>query len=66
LWHGQQACPLSRGKNGTAGHRFSFLKMEVFDKPHPVTNVARKIKARPFSQIVLDMLFSISYHHNEF
>jgi hypothetical protein len=42
-----------------------FLKTQVFDKPRPVTDAARKIKALPFSQIVLDMLFSINYHYNE-
>lgn len=43
-----------------------FLKTQVFDKPCPVTDAARKIKALPFSQIVLDMLFSINYRYNGF
>lgn len=29
-------------------------------------DAARKIKAFPFSQIILDMPFSIDYHYNEF
>jgi hypothetical protein len=54
-------------KEWNGGPSVSLLKNGgFFDKPHPVTDVARKIKARSFSQIVLDMLFSINYHHNEF
>ncbi len=30
------------------------------------TDTACKIKKLPFSQIVIDMLFSIDYHYNEF
>jgi uncharacterized protein len=32
------------------------LKTQVFEKPRPATDAACKIKAFPFSQIVLDML----------
>jgi hypothetical protein len=31
-----------------------------------ITDTARKIKKLPFSPIVIDMLFSIDYHYNEF
>ena len=34
--------------------------------PHQTNDVTREIKALQFSKIVLEMLFSIAYHRNEF
>ena len=38
----------------------------VCDKPAKATGMAREIKALLFSKIVLEILFLIAYHLNEF
>ena len=51
----------------TAGHVVSFfLKTRVCDKLAKATGAAREIKALRFSKMVLEILFSIAYHFNEF
>ncbi len=42
------------------------LQTEVFEKPSVVTDMAGRIKALPFSQIVHETIFSIRYHDDEF
>jgi hypothetical protein len=63
----QQACPLGGGQDRTAWHADSFfLKTRDFERSHQTTDVTREIKALRFSQIVLETIFSNSYHDNEF
>jgi hypothetical protein len=63
----QQACPLGGGQDRTAWHAVPFfLETRNFERPHQTIDVTREIKALRFSKIVLEMLFSISYHYNEF
>jgi len=45
----------------------SFVQQtKVCDKPTKATGAAREIKALKFSKIVLETLFLIAYHFNEF
>jgi len=63
----QEAVALGGGEDRTTGHAISFfLKTFVCDKPAKATGAAREIKALRFSKIVLEILFSIAYHLNEF
>jgi len=43
-----------------------FLKTSVCDKPAKAPGAAREIKALRFSKMVLEILFLIAYHLNEF
>lgn len=45
---------------------FPVLKTLVCDKPAKATGTAWKIKALRFSKIILEILFLIFYHLNEF
>ena len=43
-----------------------FLKTKVYEKTGPPSRATRKTKVLFFSKIILEMLFSIFYYHNEF
>jgi hypothetical protein len=65
--NGQEALTFSGRQDQAAGHAVSFfLKTFVCDKPAKAICMARRIKVLQFSKTILEMLFSIPYHCNEF